>query len=350
MASRLPSASTRKNAQVTCQLCQRSSPLKWKCNDCDILMCDNCKTNVHARVKTATRHKIVEIKDIDFSELNEPSVDLDNIPCKTHSTQSCCVYCIQCKELICPKCLKTHKGHDVEEIETQYIQNLEYLRGNVSDNIDPNDLTSIFGSLNKLSMQTIITNPEKINLTKTNTFEVNLPFVQIIVTTSVNSVWITCMQTRTLQEMKIEQTLKSLREYNDKSIYAMAMSKTGDVLLTLAEYSHLYRLDETGMIDVVHDFSPLLPKAIHANGNGIIVSTREKGDAFPITKHSRRQIVVLAKKRIIEYDKQNKRLFSLIGGLTMNKTGHIFGIDCPSFVLRRIVKVDNNSIEWKFTY
>ena len=53
MASRLPSASTRKKAQVivTCQLCQRSSPLKWKCIDCDILMCDNCKTNVHAREK-----------------------------------------------------------------------------------------------------------------------------------------------------------------------------------------------------------------------------------------------------------------------------------------------------------
>lgn len=200
-------------------------------------------------------------------------------------------------------------------------------------------------------MQNIVTNPEKINLTKTNTFEVNLPYVQSIVTTSVNSVWITCMQTctRTLQEMKIEQTLKSLREYNDKSIYGMTISKTGDLLLTLVADSHLYRLDETGMIEVVHDFSPLLPKAIHANGNSIIVSTREKGDAFPITKHSRRQIVVLDQTRIIEYDKQNKRLFSLICGLTMNKTGRIFGIDCLSYnlsMLRRIVKVDNNSIEW----
>ncbi|VDI28506.1 Hypothetical predicted protein [Mytilus galloprovincialis] len=162
-------------------------------------MCDNCKTNVHARVKTATRHIIVDIKNIDLSETKEPSVDLDNIPCKTHPTQSCCAYCVQCKELICPKCLKTHKGHDVEEIETQYNENLEYLRKNIAGNIDPHDISAIFGSFDQL---TIITNPENIKLTKTDSYETNLPYVDRLVTTSVNSIRISCFQ-KTSQEMQI---------------------------------------------------------------------------------------------------------------------------------------------------
>ncbi|VDI28505.1 Hypothetical predicted protein [Mytilus galloprovincialis] len=325
MASRAPSASTRKKAQVilSCQLCQRSSPLKWKCLDCDILMCDNCKINVHSKVKTIKIHKTVDIKDVDISQPKELSVDLDNYPCNTHPTQSCCVYCVQCKELICPKCLKTHKGHDVEEIETQYIQNLEYLRKNSSDYIDPHDLNTIFGSFDQLS---IITNPEKINLKKTNTYETNLPFVHRLVTTSVNSIWITCYETTVsgLQEMQIAQELKAIREYNYRTIFDMTISKTGDLLLTLSEDSHLYRLDTTGKMNIVHDFSPLLPKAINVSDDSITVSTREKGPTFPLTVHSRRQVVILnqtgkKKVRVIENDKQKRRLFSFLSRITSDK-------------------------------
>lgn len=45
---------------------------------------DNCKLNVHCRVTTTEIHKIVDIKNVDFSQPKESSVDLNKIPCKTH--------------------------------------------------------------------------------------------------------------------------------------------------------------------------------------------------------------------------------------------------------------------------
>ncbi|CAG2218631.1 unnamed protein product [Mytilus edulis] len=102
---------------------------------------------------------------------------------------------------------------------------------------------------------------------------------------------------------------------------------------------------------IVHDFYPLLPKAVYVTDDSIFVSTREDGKAWPLTEHSRRQIVVLGqtgkkKVSVIEYDKQNTRLFSLICRMTMDKTGNIVAVDFSSKDITRIVKVVNNSIEW----
>lgn len=101
---------------------------------------------------------------------------------------------------------------------------------------------------------------------------------------------------------------------------------------------------------IVHDFSPLLPKAVLVTHDNIIVSTREKGDAFPLTKHSRRQTVVLdqtgkQKVNLIEYDKQNKRLFTLISTLKTDTTRSMYGIDNLSDDdLGQVVKVEHKKI------
>ncbi|CAG2222982.1 unnamed protein product [Mytilus edulis] len=94
-----------------------------------------------------------------------------------------------------------------------------------------------------------------------------------------------------------------------------------------------------------------LPKAIHVTDNSILVSTREKGEPWPLTEHSRRQIVVLdqsgkQKINVIEYDRQNKRLFSLIYRMKMDKMGNIIAIDAPSNDVVILVKVVKNAIAW----
>ncbi|CAG2249449.1 unnamed protein product [Mytilus edulis] len=103
---------------------------------------------------------------------------------------------------------------------------------------------------------------------------------------------------------------------------------------------------------IVHDFSPLLPKAVYVSDDNIIVSTREKGDVFPPTEQSQRQIVVLdqtgkQKISVIEYDKDNKHLFSFVMRIIIDKTFDIVCIDALSSGCRSIVKVDNKStIKW----
>ncbi|VDI63348.1 Hypothetical predicted protein [Mytilus galloprovincialis] len=49
---------------ILCQLCERDPKISWKCLECDLLMCSVCKNNIHPKIKTAGKHKIISIKDI----------------------------------------------------------------------------------------------------------------------------------------------------------------------------------------------------------------------------------------------------------------------------------------------
>ncbi|XP_052084276.1 uncharacterized protein LOC127721550 [Mytilus californianus] len=55
---------------LSCQLCNLRIAIQWKCTECELLMCDNCKNNVHSRIKTAEKHNIITILEIgkDLSE------------------------------------------------------------------------------------------------------------------------------------------------------------------------------------------------------------------------------------------------------------------------------------------
>lgn len=59
-------ASSFRKAQspLCCQLCDNPNVIKWKCKDCVLLMCDNCKTCIHPRFKMAETHTIISIKDV----------------------------------------------------------------------------------------------------------------------------------------------------------------------------------------------------------------------------------------------------------------------------------------------
>lgn len=47
-----------------CYLCETETNLKWRCVECDFLMCNNCQEKIHSKFKYAQTHKIIDIKDI----------------------------------------------------------------------------------------------------------------------------------------------------------------------------------------------------------------------------------------------------------------------------------------------
>ncbi|XP_063427110.1 uncharacterized protein LOC134710652 [Mytilus trossulus] len=50
---------------MSCQLCNNNVVIiKWKCTDCELLLCDNCKINIHSRFKSSDQHRVVSIGDI----------------------------------------------------------------------------------------------------------------------------------------------------------------------------------------------------------------------------------------------------------------------------------------------
>ncbi|VDH93702.1 Hypothetical predicted protein [Mytilus galloprovincialis] len=59
-------ASSLRKAQslLSCQLCDNPNVIKWKCQDCVMLMCDNCKERVHPKFKSSETHTVISIRDV----------------------------------------------------------------------------------------------------------------------------------------------------------------------------------------------------------------------------------------------------------------------------------------------
>ncbi|XP_071153503.1 uncharacterized protein [Mytilus edulis] len=104
---------------VGCELCDGGNKIKFKCLDCQLLMCSRCKYKVHARFKNATEHRIRDIKELEQEE-EVDTFNFSDVKCLEHPDQACCVYCQTCKQVICLKCVtKVHNGHtfiDEEEL------------------------------------------------------------------------------------------------------------------------------------------------------------------------------------------------------------------------------------------
>ncbi|XP_076103764.1 uncharacterized protein LOC143072612 [Mytilus galloprovincialis] len=116
---------------INCHLCDTEKN-KWKCIDCELLMCDKCKDGRHLRIKNAQDHKVISIKDIG---LHSGELDFTNIKCPEHATQPCCLFCKICDSLVCPTCVsKVHKKHanDLIEISEAYHMKKERLKNGQS--------------------------------------------------------------------------------------------------------------------------------------------------------------------------------------------------------------------------
>ncbi|VDI63346.1 Hypothetical predicted protein [Mytilus galloprovincialis] len=59
---------------ILCQLCEREPKISWKCLECDLLMCNACKNNIHPKIKTAGEHMILDFKDI--GKISSPSKNI----------------------------------------------------------------------------------------------------------------------------------------------------------------------------------------------------------------------------------------------------------------------------------
>ncbi|VDI08156.1 Hypothetical predicted protein [Mytilus galloprovincialis] len=101
---------------VSCGLCEEETKIKWKCVDCDMLLCDKCKEKIH--VKFTKDHKVISIQELRF---HYEEIDFSNLSCRNHTTQSCVMFCKICDCLVCPLCItETHNGHGLVPIGEGY--------------------------------------------------------------------------------------------------------------------------------------------------------------------------------------------------------------------------------------
>ncbi|XP_052074889.1 uncharacterized protein LOC127712476 [Mytilus californianus] len=115
---------------INCELCESNPKIQWKCQDCNLLMCQACRYKIHPKFKNAGKHRICDIKEISlFAEGDETNIDFSNIPCIKHKGQDYCLFCKACNYLVCATCVSTkHNGHKMGEIKEFYEKKMINVR------------------------------------------------------------------------------------------------------------------------------------------------------------------------------------------------------------------------------
>lgn len=113
---------------LECQLCEGSINVKWKCTECELLMCQKCTEKIHPKFKMADMHHVVEIKYAGSKD-KEIFQKPNRVKCKIHILQDYCIYCQTCDELVCPSCLtKSHQKHELQEIDEVFNEDIKSLK------------------------------------------------------------------------------------------------------------------------------------------------------------------------------------------------------------------------------
>ena len=84
MASSIRKAQT----PLECKLCDSSVGLPWKCKDCNLLMCEKCKTSIHPRFKSADNHSVISIKDVSKMRNEHKDDDISEMFASLQDTQT----------------------------------------------------------------------------------------------------------------------------------------------------------------------------------------------------------------------------------------------------------------------
>ncbi|XP_061198170.1 uncharacterized protein LOC133206236 [Saccostrea echinata] len=123
-----------------CAICEARVDVKWRCTNCDKIICQNCK-NLHKKVRATSHHKIVSIVrkirkeskgDDNASEIgsNEnhddggsssdktmPKSSRPSVMCLKHNDSVLKWYCSSCKSAVCQECAKSdHKSHVMADL------------------------------------------------------------------------------------------------------------------------------------------------------------------------------------------------------------------------------------------
>lgn len=77
-----------------CHLCNRDPKIKWKCLDCALLMCIQCKNSIHNKIKTERQHRIIDIKEVTYVSHQAPATDVNITSDKKYSTKMDYIRCL----------------------------------------------------------------------------------------------------------------------------------------------------------------------------------------------------------------------------------------------------------------
>ncbi|VDI48410.1 Hypothetical predicted protein [Mytilus galloprovincialis] len=116
---------------MVCQFCETSNEPKYKCVNCDLILCEGCKIKIHTKIRKTEIHQVLDLKE--FSNLGASEtirhLELKDIQCSVHNAEQCIIYCENCKVLLCAVCLlESHQTHTLAKIAEVYHKKVKELQ------------------------------------------------------------------------------------------------------------------------------------------------------------------------------------------------------------------------------
>ncbi|XP_071167085.1 uncharacterized protein [Mytilus edulis] len=117
---------------AVCEFCDFSiERTAWKCINCDITLCENCKRRRHSKIKGSEDHRVFMLKQMATLEAKDSvrKLELSNIICSLHKEEKCIAYCKSCSKELCTFCAfeGKHQDHKITKLETVYNEQISKL-------------------------------------------------------------------------------------------------------------------------------------------------------------------------------------------------------------------------------
>lgn len=245
---------------VGCQLCEGGNKINWKCIQCNLLLCDNCKDRVH--IKIAKDHKILAIKDIGKQDKSgeKETIIFCEVKCNTHLEQSCCLFCKTCNQIICLKCVaKDHNKHELIEEE-------DYNSGNVV--LMPKQMS-------------------RAQLEISEEYTTNLSGIHIIGVCSDGSMWIGDSIKYKIQHVILMENKTKVITSLNTVIHGIAKTHSNNFLVATASTKiKLINTMKSQITNSEYNLKPWYPMCIHmTSDHSAIVGAKPPGESFPLQEN-----------------------------------------------------------------
>ncbi|VDI48442.1 Hypothetical predicted protein [Mytilus galloprovincialis] len=235
---------------MLCQLCEESNEIKWKCLQCDFLLCTKCQ-KIHNKVKSTDQHTIIDIKDI-ASQQQQAKFNTDFSALKEE---------------------KAARKHSREPVNT-YVKGLHQ---------------SIPGKIGEAQCGQLIESDddyahEQYGAKVIEQYQTGLKLVEQLVCSDDGTLWIGNIADKILQKIQLSNGKLNIVQEVKVNCTGMAFLPSGDLLISTAK-SNLKTLCHTtaNIINSKYSVEPLISSTVHVTQDRkIIVGARKEGPVFQV--------------------------------------------------------------------
>lgn len=110
---------------MICHFCETSYEVKWKCLNCDLILCELCKIKIHTKIKNLDKHDIIIFREFNSNSTSEKIkiLDMNNVQYQSNVQEKHLMSCQNCDSFNgnqnhdnCDQSFYANGVHSVEEL------------------------------------------------------------------------------------------------------------------------------------------------------------------------------------------------------------------------------------------